>query len=126
MPRRRSSGCGRWAAAPAAAAPGHLLRSTYDRLAGDVFRVGSVELRLLSVDDLAGAAVEKSLVSSEDAFVLAFAGPLDTGLEGGTHSVTHPALGTFELFVSEVGRPHFERRYEAIIDRSVRGPRSAR
>jgi hypothetical protein len=115
-----------WAAAPAAAAPGHLRRSSYDGLAGEGFRVGSADLRLLSVEDLASAAVEKSLVGSEDAFVLAFAGPLDAALEGGTHSVMHPALGTFELFVSEVGQPRSERRYEAVIDRSVTGPRSAR
>ena len=115
-----------WAAAPAAAAPGHLLRSSYEGLAGEGFRVGSADLRLLSVDDLAGAAVERSLAGSEDAFVLVFAGPLDAALDGGTHSVTHPALGGFELFVSEVERPQSERRYEAVIDRSVRGSRSAR
>jgi hypothetical protein len=115
-----------WVAAPAAAAPGHLLRSSYLGRVGEGFTVGSADLRLMSVDDLAGAAVEKSLVGSEDAFVLAFAGPLDAALAGGTHPVRHPALGRFELFVSEVGQPRSERRYEAVIDRSVRGPRSAR
>jgi hypothetical protein len=115
-----------WVAAPAAAAPGHLLRSSYLGRVGEGFTVGSADLRLMSVDDLAGAAVEKSLVGSEDAFVLAFAGPLDAALEGGTHSVRHPALGSFELFVSEVEQPRSERRYEAVIDRSVRGPRTAR
>jgi len=93
---------------------------------GERFKVGSADLRLLSVDDLASAAVEKSLVGREDAFVLAFAGPLDAALEGGTKSVRHPALGRFKLFVSEVGQPHSLRRYEAVIDRSVRGRRSAR
>jgi hypothetical protein len=115
-----------WAAAPAAARAGHLRRSSYAGLVGEGFTVGSVELRLLSVDDLASAAIEKSLVGSEDAFVLAFAGPLDAVLEGGTHSVRHPALGRFELFVSEVDVPRSERRYEAVIDRSVSGSRSAR
>jgi hypothetical protein len=115
-----------WAASPAAAAPGHLLRSSYDGLVGENFRVGSGNLRLLSVDDLAGAAVFKSLAGSDDAFVLEFSGPLDAALESGTHSVTHAALGGFELFVSEVEQPRSERRYEAVIDRSVRGPRSAR
>jgi hypothetical protein len=115
-----------WAPAPAVAAPGHLRRSSYAGRVGDSFRVGPVDLRLLSVDDLGGAAVDRSLAGSEDAFALAFSGPLAAALEGGTHSVTHPALGGFELFVSEVERPHSERRYEAVIDRSVRGPRSAR
>jgi hypothetical protein len=107
-----------WAAAPAAAAPGHLRRSSYIGLVGEGFSVGSADLRLLSIDDLAGATVDKSLAGSEDAFVLAFSGPLDAALEGGTHSVSHPALGRFELFVSEVGQPQFERRHEAVIDRS--------
>ena len=115
-----------WAAAPAAAAPGHLRRSSYVGLVGERFRVGSIDLRLLSVDDLAGAAVDTSLACSEDAFVLAFAGALGAPLAGGTHSVTHLALGGFELFISGVGRPGSERRYDAVIDRSVRGPRSAR
>ena len=113
-----------WAAAPATAAPWHLLRSSYDGLLGEGFRVGSVDLRLLSVDDLAGAAVDKSLVGNDDAFVLAFAGPLDEALEGATHPVRCPALGRFELFVSEVEQPQSERHYEAVIDRSVSGPRA--
>jgi hypothetical protein len=103
-----------------------LLRSSYDGHVGERFMVGSTDLQLLSVDDLASTAVEKSLVGSEDAFVLAFAGPLDAALDGGTNSVRHPALGRFKLFVSEVGQPQSERRYECVIDRSVRGPRSAR
>jgi len=115
-----------WAAAPAAAAPEHLLRSSYEGRVGQRFRIGPAELRLLAVDDLASAAVEKSLVGRENAFVLAFAGPLDAALESGTKSVGHPALGRFTLFVSEVGQPQTERRYEAVIDRSVRGLRSAR
>jgi hypothetical protein len=115
-----------WSPAPAAAAPGHLVRSSYDGLVGESFRVGSVDLRLLSVEDVAGAAVDKSLAGSEDAFVLAFSGPLGAALAGGTHSVTHPALGTFALFLSAVEQPRSDRRYEAVVDRSVREARSAR
>jgi hypothetical protein len=108
-----------WAApAPAAAAPGHLLRSSYAGRVGEDFRTGSVDLRLLSVADVAGAAADKSLAGSEDAFVLAFSGPLDAALHSGTHAVAHTALGSFALFVSEVGRPASERRYEAVVDRS--------
>ena len=84
---------------------GHLRRSSYEGLIGSSFTAGSVELRLLSVSDLAGAAVDPSLAGSEDAFALAFAGPLDAALEAGTHTLGHPALGTFELFVSPVERP---------------------
>jgi hypothetical protein len=113
-----------WGAAPAAAAAGHLRRSSYDGLVGQSFAVDSVELRLLSVSDLAGAAADKSLAASEDAFVLAFSGPLDAPLEAGTHTFAHPGLGTFELFISPVEHPRSDRRYEAVVDRSVGAPKS--
>jgi hypothetical protein len=115
-----------WAPAPAAAAPGHLRRSSYAGLLRETVRVGSVDLRLDSVADVAGAAVDQSLAGIEDAFVLTFSGPLEAALEGDIHTVRHPALGTFELFVSAVERPGSDRRYEAVIDRSVGAPRSSR
>jgi hypothetical protein len=115
-----------WAPAPAAAAPGHLRRSSYAGLLGETVRVGSVDLRLDSVADVAGAAVDQSLAGIEDAFVLSFSGPLEAALEGDIHTVMHPALGTFELFVSAVERPGSDRRYEAVIDRSVGAPRPSR
>jgi hypothetical protein len=111
-----------WATASAAAAGApavHLLRSSYTGLTGQSFALASGKLRLLSVSDVAGAAVDKSLVGTEDAFVLAFSHPLDAVLEAGTHTLSHAELGGFELFVSPVGRPRGDRRYEAVIDRSV-------
>jgi hypothetical protein len=113
-----------WGAASAAAASGHLRRSSYDGLVGQSFGAGSVQLQLLSVSDLAGATVDKSLAGSEDAFALAFSGPLGAPLEAGTHALTHPELGTFELFVAPVEQPHADRRYEAVVDRSVGAPKS--
>ena len=118
------AGAGPWRAAPAAAAAGHLRRSAYDGLVGQRFAAGGVELRLLSVTDLAGAAVDKSLAGSEDAFALTFSGPLDGAIEGGTRTLRHPRLGTFELFVAPVEQPRADRRYEAVIDRSVGAPKS--
>jgi hypothetical protein len=118
-----------WAAASAAAAggpAGHLLRSSYTGLTGQSFVLASGTLRLLSVSDVAGAAVNKSLAGSEDAFVLAFSRPLDAVLEAGTQTLSHAELGAFELFVSPVGRPGRDRRYEAVIDRSVRARRPPR
>ena len=118
-----------WAAASAAAAGGpavHLLRSSYTGLTGQSFALASGTLRLLSVSDVAGATVKKSLAGSEGAFVLAFSRPLDAALEAGTHMLSHPELGAFELFVSPVGRPRGDRRYEAVIDRSVRARRPPR
>jgi len=111
-----------WAPARAAAAPSHLLRSSYADLVGRRFTTGSVELRLLAVSDLAGAAASPSLVGNEDAFALAFSGPLDAPLGAGTHPMRNAELGTFELFVSPVERPRSDRRYEAVVDRSVAAP----
>jgi hypothetical protein len=115
-----------WAPAQAAAAgpAGHLLRSSYAGLTGQRFATESTELRLLSVSDLAGAAVQPSLVGSEDAFALTFSGPLDAALETGTHTLRHADLGTLELFVSPVEQPRTDRRYEAVVDRSVGAPKS--
>jgi hypothetical protein len=115
-----------WAAAPAAAAPSHLLRSSYEGLVGQRFGAGSVELTLVSVADVAGAAIDASLAGSEDAFVLTFTGALEPALESGTHTLSHPGLGSFELFLSAVEQPRSDRRYEAVVDRSVGAPRSPR
>ena len=122
--RRRSSGCGR-----GPRAGGRRSRATCcaRRTTGSWGRASASDRSICGCcrsRDLAGAAVDKSLAGSEDAFVLAFAGPLDAALEGGTHAVTHPALGTFELFVSAVEQPQSERRYEAVIDRSVGAKRA--
>ena len=81
--------------------------------------MGSVELQLQSISDVAGAALDASLEGSEDAFVLTFSGPLAQPLESGTHTLSHPELGTFELFISPIERPSTDCRYEAVIDRSV-------
>ena len=108
-----------WAAARAEAAASHLLRSSYTGLVGQRFAAGSVELRLLSVADVAGAASDKSLAGSVDAFVLTFSGPFEPALAAGTHTLRNAALGTFALFLSPVGKPRRDQRYEAVIDRSV-------
>jgi hypothetical protein len=115
-----------WAPARASAASDHLLRSSYAGRLGQRFSTGSVGLELLSVADVAGAAADRSLSGSEDAFVLTFAGPLDSGLEAGTHTLSNAELGTFELFVSPVEQPRGDRRYEGVVDRSVRAPTSRR
>jgi hypothetical protein len=109
-----------WAATPAAAASGrHLVRSSYAGLARRNFVVGSVNLRLQSISDVAGSAVDPALAGSEDAFVLTFSGPRSQQLKSATHTLRHPDLGTFELFISPVKRPSTACLYEAVIDRSV-------
>jgi hypothetical protein len=114
-----------WAPAPAAAAPGHLLRWSYDGLVSQSFSVGSVELRLLSVSDLAGASVDGALAGSEDAFVLTFAGPLDAARERHPSAVASGARHVRDVRVG--GRdPRSDRRYDAVVDRSVGAPKSRR
>jgi hypothetical protein len=117
-----------WPPAHAGAAASHLRRSSYAGLVGKSFTADSVGLKLLAVSDVAGAAVDESLAGSEDAFVLEFSGPLDHPLAGGTHTLSHPRLGQFDLFVSAVDQPRPDRRYEAVVDRSVsaRAARGAR
>ncbi len=115
-----------WAAAPAAAAGSHLVRSAYAGLVGRSFAVGSAKLRLKSISDVAGAARDASLAGSEDAFVLAFSGSLAQPLESATHTLSHPELGTFELFISPIKRPSTDCLYEAVIDRSVGVSKSLR
>ena len=111
-------------AAPAAAAPGHLVRSSYAGLTGQRFTAGPVALRLLSVTDVAGAAADARLAGSQDAFALAFSGPLGQPLPAGIHTFRHPSLGAVQLFVSPVEAPRADRRYEVVVDRSVGVPKS--
>jgi hypothetical protein len=108
-----------WSPASAAAAPGHLKRSAYAGLTGGTFRAGGAELKLLSVTDL---AARPALAGSEDAFALAFAGPIGAPLESGIQTFSHPRLGSFDLFVTPVDRPDGDRRYEVVVDRSIGAP----
>jgi hypothetical protein len=112
-----------WAAAAATAGTaGYLTRSAYAGLEGTSFNVETggehVVLRLEAVADVAGAATRRSLAGSDDTFALTFSGPLAQPLDSGIHSLSHPALGSFELFASPVDQPEGSRRYEVVVDRS--------
>ena len=100
-----------WAARSTEPAAAHLIRSAWTGRLGE--EVGS-GLRLDAVSDI-GAAAERGLTGSEDAFVLSLSGPR-TLSEG-----VHP-LGDGELFVAPVGVPGERQSYEAVVDRSVRLP----
>ena len=108
-----------WDPTAAIAAPSHLRRSSYAGRVGRRVSAGKVALHLMSVADVAGAGADRSLASSEDAFALVFAGPLDPALETGIHRLRAHGLGSFELFLSPIERPGAERLYEAVVDRSV-------
>jgi hypothetical protein len=94
-----------------AAMPRYLRRSTYLRLRSRRFTAHA-----------GGRTAVLRLVSAKGrnaAFSLTFAGPLGAPLEAGTHTLRHPALGRFQLFLSPVGAPGRDLRYEAVIDRRM-------
>lgn len=47
---------------------------------------------------------------------LVFEGPLDQPIEQATHALTHPELGTGDLFVVPVGASATVRSYEAVFN----------
>ena len=104
-----------------------LSRATYLGLTTSTFQVategGSRSLDLVSVDDLAIAASAPSLRGHDEAFSLRFRGPGGDGaLTQGMHSMSHPQLGGFDLFIAPVDRAGETQDYEAVVDRTVRIP----
>jgi hypothetical protein len=76
-----------------------------------------VALRLVEAADLPVAAALPALQGHDGAFALRFTGPTD--LPEGICALRHAELGSFDLFLAPVGAGE-GRRYEAIIDRTVR------
>ncbi|HEV2815360.1 MAG TPA: hypothetical protein VGW10_19040 [Solirubrobacteraceae bacterium] len=102
------------------AGPDYLRRSTYLDLVGEDFTVGPHALRLTTVEDVLGAAVDRALKGHEHAFALAFEGPADV-LAGEIHELSHPLIGPFPLFISAVGAVRgLAQTYGVTVDRSVR------
>jgi hypothetical protein len=101
-------------------APAYLRRAGYAGLQGQSFAAGAAALKLLDVSDLGRAADERSLAGADDAFSLSFSGPTSQPLSQGTHTLHHPRLGSFELFLVPVDQPAGDQRYEAVIDRTVK------
>lgn len=102
--------------------PKHLLRSSYLPLAGEQFRIGGKLLQLGVVDDLAGAEDDEELRGHAEAFALTFYGP-PNALGGAVQTFTHPAIGTYSLFIAAVGPVAGKvQRYEVVVDRSVGRP----
>ena len=54
-----------------------------------------------------------------ESFSLVFRGSDGAALEDGIHRVTHPALGTFPLFISGFGLGRKGQAYQAVVDRRV-------
>jgi hypothetical protein len=98
----------------------HLRRSTYAELVGESFSVGGHAVTLVAVEDVLGAARQRSLRGHEDAFQLLFEGDADA-LGSQIHEFFHPLVGPFALFAGPVGAVRGLRQlYGATVDRTVR------
>jgi hypothetical protein len=110
-------------AATSADTPSYLLRSPYQSLSTQSFgaslRGQTSDLTLLAVEDLpAASAADKSLAGSEDAFSLSFSS--STPLPPEIHTLSHPDLGVFDLFIAPIER---QGSYEIVVNRSVNAPK---
>jgi hypothetical protein len=117
-----------WAGAVARAAEGsdsvpkHLLRSTWRDLHDPELRAGDAVLRFEGVSDLPAAPSVKSLVDSEDAFLLTFSGPAGAGSNGDPLTVRHAELGTFDIAIG----PSEDGTYNAVVNRVLSNTNSRR
>jgi hypothetical protein len=101
-------------------APAYLRRAGYSGLQGQSFDAGATTVQLMEVSDLERAARERALAGADDAFALLFSGPASHPLPQGVHTLRHPRLGSFELFLVPVDQPDGDQRYEAVVDRTVK------
>jgi hypothetical protein len=101
-----------------AASASHLAEATYRPLVGEVFTVhapgGPIELTLAATRGFGPLRHGSTLLSGRQNFALDFSGPL--GLESGTHDLSHPAIGRFQLFLNPVGRAGASQIYESVIN----------
>ena len=108
-----------WAAKAVAAAEGgagYLVRSSWAGVSDPMFAVGNTTLRLEGVADLPAAANVASLRDSEDAFALIFSGHGVGQLDAGIHQIRHREMGSFYMYVGQVGAPGDE-RLEVVVNR---------
>jgi hypothetical protein len=100
------------------ARPSYLAETTYRPLVGSVFNVetpsGKIALTLAGTRSLGPLRYGQALISGKENFALDFKGRL--GMTSGVHTLSHPALGQFQLFINPVGQPGSSQRYEAIIN----------
>lgn len=101
------------AAAEASDVPPYLSRSSWLGVDNKTFAAGNTTLRLESVGDLPAATQVAALRGSEDAFTVTFSG---ARLDAGIHELRHSELGSFHVFVGQVGAPGDE-RLEVIVNR---------
>ena len=80
--------------------------------------INRVQLTLVEAADLNPATTGSSACGQGECFALRFAVPLHHQFPQGIHSIEHPALGQFPLFLAPVGRPTLFVIYEAVINRT--------
>jgi Domain of unknown function (DUF6916) len=107
-------------AASTSDAPMYLRRAGYSDLQGQSFDAGAATLQLIEVSDLERARHERALAGADDAFALVFSGPASHPLTQGVHTLRHPRLGSFDLFLVPVDQPDGNQRYEVVVDRTVK------
>jgi hypothetical protein len=91
----------------------YLHRRTYAPLVGSEFtlhRPGARTLRMKLVDAKVWPGVG-------DSFSLLFRGRRNPGVESGVYRIEHPRMGSFELFLTPVGRGVKGLNLEAVINR---------
>lgn len=99
---------GRMPSAYASDSLAHLSRSTYTPHVGDTFTVDGAALNLTDAP------------GTEETFRLELAA-ISGVVKEGVRTFSHPALGSFELFVAPVGVAA-DGRYEVVVDRSIKLP----
>jgi hypothetical protein len=101
-------------------APAYLRRSSYEGLTGSAFEAsfagGGQALTLASISDLGRPEV----AGADDAFSLEFTGSSEQVITQGIHTLSHPSLGSFDVFVAAVDQPEQTQAYQLIVDRSIK------
>lgn len=97
--------------------PDFLSRATYVGLSSPTFTDASDGEQSLQLS-LVGDLDDPSLQGADDAFRLALTSS-GTPLDGGIHTLSHPQIGQFDVFMSPVGQPGSTMTYEVIVDRVV-------
>src|SRR3954451_17109132 len=93
--------------------PVHLSHATYVLLVGTDFRIHRPNARTLRLRLIEARRARHGV----DSFSLLFRAHRHAAVDGGIHRLEHPALGSFELFVSPVSRGVMGLDVEAVINR---------
>jgi Domain of unknown function (DUF6916) len=80
--------------------------------------IPSATLKLVEVNDLTPTESRRSAAATgRECFAVLFKGAGNTALRQETYTVSHAALGKFEMFVVPIGHKRDGRYYEAVFNR---------